>query len=597
MEDIIKKLNDENLSFDISDSKKNLILDGSLHNPAFINVANIAIVLVSCLDNPNYEGNIYIYTGTTEFIWIRNRKKYKLLVDNKIGEYHLGKIVNINDITDIQITFNTNQDKIIRYPVVYARCNNSMKLLDKIYRNYLMNHKFNTNGIVSINAVAGAGKTTTLLKLSIKHKEKSIIYLAFNRSLVEEIKNKLFLSDIDNLSPFTFDSLIRNIYYIKHRCNPNLVELKPNNISKYIPWLNGKPYKVKEYYQKAFTQFCNQSEFRDMESYCINRFHSPKPILNQIWSLVMNGTFHTFDSLRKMAQVEHWCRDYIDSNYQLIFIDECQDFDPIMLDILLTDTNIPKLFVGDNHQSIYQWRGCINTFSKLPKNSLNIEFYSSYRLGHEACKKINEVHSSIRMISKSKSKTYIREMEIPKEKYVYLFRTWKNLLKEAQVIDNIWISNYSKQVKFIRNLYQRVSNSYFKLSKDELSEYSDDLPAFLLSLSKWELNNLLTRIEQNLVEKDKAICEMHTIHNFKGMEADNIRIYDDIDLPEEINLYYVALTRAKKNIYVNKLKICSKSIPIPNLNKLVKNDANNNELSWNMVDKMVSDFKKNRKLY
>ena len=48
----------------------------------------------------------------------------------------------------------------------------------------------------------------------------------------------------------------------------------------------------------------------------------------------------------------------------MIFIDESQDFDSVMLKILLDDTNIPKLFVGDTKQAIYEWKGCIITANR-----------------------------------------------------------------------------------------------------------------------------------------------------------------------------------------------------------------------------------------
>jgi ATP-dependent exoDNAse (exonuclease V) beta subunit len=47
-----------------------------------------------------------------------------------------------------------------------------------------------------------------------------------------------------------------------------------------------------------------------------------------------------------------------------------------MLNILLNDTRIPKIFVGDPKQSIYDFCGCINTFNYLPKETLIIKFYS-----------------------------------------------------------------------------------------------------------------------------------------------------------------------------------------------------------------------------
>jgi len=44
---------------------------------------------------------------------------------------------------------------------------------------------------------------------------------------------------------------------------------------------------------------------------------------------------------------------------------------------------------------------------------------------------------------------------------------------------------------------------------------------------------------------------MYTIHSYKGLEDDIIRIYNDIDIIKEQNLYYVALTRGKKNIILD----------------------------------------------
>jgi hypothetical protein len=61
-----------------------------------------------------------------------------------------------------------------------------------------------------------------------------------------------------------------------------------------------------------------------------------------------------------------------------------------MLKILLEDTTIPKLFVGDTRQAIYEWKGCINAFDKLPENTLIIEFYSTFRVGEPACEEIRQ---------------------------------------------------------------------------------------------------------------------------------------------------------------------------------------------------------------
>ena len=40
-----------------------------------------------------------------------------------------------------------------------------------------------------------------------------------------------------------------------------------------------------------------------------------------------------------------------------------------MLNILLRDTHIPKVFVGDPKQAIYEWKGSIDAFKYLPSNN------------------------------------------------------------------------------------------------------------------------------------------------------------------------------------------------------------------------------------
>ena len=90
-----------------------------------------------------------------------------------------------------------------------------------------------------------------------------------------------------------------------------------------------------------------------------------KQLLKMLWEKSLNYDLITLDSIRKLTEINHWCKGYIDKHYDMIFIDESQDFDNLMLKVLLEDTTIPKLFVGDTKQAIYEWRGCINAFDKL----------------------------------------------------------------------------------------------------------------------------------------------------------------------------------------------------------------------------------------
>lgn len=106
-----------------------------------------------------------------------------------------------------------------------------------------------------------------------------------------------------------------------------------------------------------------------------------------------------------------------------------------MLKILLNDTIIPKIFVGDPKQSIYGFNGCINTFDYLPKDSLNINFYSTFRIGNPACQIITNAFKDLQMFTKNINETRYKDGNhfTINENYTYLFRSWRQLLNTAKI--------------------------------------------------------------------------------------------------------------------------------------------------------------------
>tara|TARA_B110000208_G_C11798478_1_gene440728 strand:- start:3276 stop:5237 length:1962 start_codon:yes stop_codon:yes gene_type:complete len=532
---------------------RNIILDGSKLYIRRINIGNIVICEVAYNWNyliQNSEEEILLYTGCKELVTLNYEKMYRIEVEGNIKKVWLGEIVEWNEYFDIKINLNNN---LKCTQSINARCEESMEIFDSIHRNFINKYKFKNNDIMAIKSVAGSGKTTSLLKLSKIHKDKKILYLAFNKNLIEEIKDKIYDQNIKNLEPRTFDSLIRQIFILQNNFEPNIISLRPQNIGEFIPYLSDKYYNVKNCYVKGINKFCNQIEFTNPKEFANKVLKKNNGLIEEIWQKMLDHEIITFDSMRKFVEMNNWTKNIIDEKYDMIFIDEAQDFDNVMLKILLEDTTIPKLFVGDSKQAIYEWKGSINAFEKLPKSALILEFYSTFRIGNPACKEISDKFNDCWMISKSKNKTYIyHDIEI-NDNYVYLFRSWKKLLQTARNINDIWIYSYDKQVKLIRNLHEKMSKSKRKLSKDELNQFGDDLPYFLQKLTKEDLNELLEDIDNNIVDFDDAVCKMYTIHSYKGLEHDIIKIADDIDIKKEENIYYVALTRGMKQIIEDKV--------------------------------------------
>lgn len=534
----------------------------------YIRKVKIGNIIVCEIPHENWEkavkvvkNSVYLYTGRKEWILLEDRETYHIEIDNKRRNVWIGKPCTFQEIHDDTCLQNMLTEEGLAYfqgitkeldniRIIYARCKKSMYLLDDIHRRYVSNHQFQPNEILAIKSVAGSGKTTTLLELSKIHNTKKILYIAFNKALITDIGAKIRKQGIKNLYPQTFHSLVRGAYISVKKTEPDITELKPQTIHNTIPWFKGKPFSIRKYYVDLYMQFCGDPYFKTTQEYSDKIIKKDTPLLNSLWNKTMLHQLLTFESLLKLCLIHRWLKDYIDATYDMIMIDETQDFDIMMLNMLLTDTTIPKIFVGDPKQSIYQWRGCINGFNHLPSTSLIVEFYSTFRIGDPACEIIRKRFKDCWMISKSTHTTVLTDdiKDIKDETYTYLCRSWKHLLGVAQTIKNIWICNYDEQVEKMRKLHTVLSTFGGNIDDEE---FSDDLPKFLKSITKDALENIISRIEENLTSKAEATVKFYTIHAYKGLEDNNVRIADDNDdigHEEGDNLYYVALTRGMKHI-------------------------------------------------
>ncbi len=561
----------------------------------------------------SFDKNFVIFTGYKEWLWIRNRKTFSISSGGVVRKCFIGKIISYKDVikmfgTDNIFLRNVLTEEVLRCSeeksipsvhTIYAKCKDSMEIMDKVHRDYVSKHVFDSEQIMSIEAVAGSGKTTTLIELMKKYCSKKILYIAFNKSLVVDIGEKIKKGGLTNVFPKTFDSLMRDLYILKKGDEPTTVDLKPQNIGHFVDFFNGKNYKLKKYYCGHLSKFCNSTEYNDVREYCMKTFGVKKDLLEKIWGLVLNNQLITFDTIRKFAFINHWAKDELDKKYDMILIDEAQDFDMVMLKILLDDTTIPKVFVGDPRQAIYQFRGCINAFDHLPEKTFRIEFYSTFRLGPTACSTLQNVFPGLHILSKQNDyDTIIQRYETSMEDvgsgmnklfdgapYVYLFRSWRNLLLKAQGLKDCWIYQFDKQIVFIQQLHEKLSQA--SLTENDLNEFSDDLPKFLLTLSSNDLRVLIDNIKGNIVNDIKlAKIMLYTIHSYKGLEHDYVRVCDDIDLKEESNLYYVALTRGKKMIIKD-----GDLYPPMNVLSMMKNK---NEFIAKKNDKIVEVSKENK---
>ena len=500
--------------------------------------------------------NVFLYTGTKDWIYLEKRDVYLVEIEGNKRRVWIGSPIRFDDVatstcleevlTDDGFQFfKGTSDSCSVVNIILGRCEKSMWLLDSLHRDYIQERSWNKGEIVAVKSVAGSGKTTTLLTLAKGHREKRMLYIAFNKSLITEIGSKLKKQNIKNVEPKTFDALLYGLYRHQKESDPVPINLRPQNVGDYSSWLRDKPFGLRKGIVGNFSKWCNDSVFVDIKKFCIEVLGKPMPLLEGLWACVLSGQLTTFESIRKQAFIGHWCKDYIDKHYDMILIDETQDFDMMMLKMLLEDTTLPKLFVGDTKQAIYQWRGCINAFDYLPSSTIHVEFYSTFRVGEPACSIIRKQFDDCWMISKCERTTTIGLDSVSgSDDYVYLFRSWRVLLQTAQTMKDIWIYGFEKKMEEVRKLHSMLLAG----GKFDEDDFEDDLPKFLKSITADDLEALIRGIEAGLVDKRVAKCKIYTVHAYKGLEHDTIRLAHDISKKNDENIYYVACTRGMKQI-------------------------------------------------
>lgn len=264
-------------------------------------------------------------------------------------------------------------------------------------------------------------------------------------------------------------------------------------------------------------------------------------------------------------------------NFDVIYIDEAQDLDPVMLNVLQSQP-AQKVWLGDEYQQIYKWRGAVNALDiiKCPyKLFLTETFRFPPIIASSANKVLAKLGAPKRII------TRVSETDLTKnESYVYIARTNKSLFSQAMALakkqqqfnwkgfnTNILLRNCSQVIQLYKG--QATGGSYEDFSTyQELLLHLDDNPANIMKRAvdlcekyNFNLNEItivLKEIEQyNCTE---AKVQLITAHQSKGLEWDFVLLADDfnnVGLSQregdesdmsEWNLLYVAITRAKKNL-------------------------------------------------
>jgi len=237
-------------------------------------------------------------------------------------------------------------------------------------------------------AFAGTGKTATLRAYAKARPERRILYLAFNRAVAQEAQ----ASFPGNVACLTIHALAyRSVgWQYRHklraslRANQAAAALGLSTTSAKDLALAGRALQALQHYLSSGSS--------DLASFAAAHpgLYLPDLILaaERLWAL-MRAAADTrvpmlHDGYLKLYQLS---RPHLP--FDVILLDEAQDTNPVTLEILRNQT-CARVFVGDPHQQIYQFRHACNAMADASLQD-ELVLSQSFRFGSEIAATANRL--------------------------------------------------------------------------------------------------------------------------------------------------------------------------------------------------------------
>jgi len=446
----------------------------------------------------------------------------------------------------------------------------------------------NTDKNIVVNATAGSGKTTTIIEASkLIPKSSKVLFLAFNKSIVEELKSRL----PSNVDCMTFHSLGLNTlsnnykiiqFAVNHKkINDGFKKLKiPQSLSKDYGRISYNVCKAVEMAKVNVISPYVRDVIKLCEYYDINlKYH--KKIDFSEYSLVLDLYRKANKITSNVCDVDFADMIYLPAvldnvvfkKYDVVIVDEVQDLNIAQHRMMskLIKSSGRFIAVGDICQAIYGFAGASSkTFMELESkpNTISLPLSISYRCGKriveyvksqenivsniEAWEYANEgevIHGGSLKTAKSNDLVVCRTLAPLIDAYIELLKNKIPAKIQGNDLRDGMLDIVSKHkyltIEQILGIYNDKLNElhseleYLGVKKPkQTKKYSDLAEKISVLETVSEYYNIKTGsgfmevIEDMFSEsKDDNIVKLMSIHKSKGLEADNVFVIDPQDIP------------------------------------------------------------------
>jgi F-box protein, helicase, 18 len=449
-----------------------------------------------------------------------------------------------------------------------------------------------SEGNIKINAVAGSGKTTTVIEYArARPKHAKILYLAFNKSVKLEAAKKFASKGLHNVTVETAHSLAYKNIVFKHQYIVRPQGYKTYEIAEMLG-LQGNGEKHHEYVianhiNKFIALFCNSDKARVQDvnyletigdakakSFVKNFYHFIETQTRKLLAKMDKGEIDiTHDFYLKKFQLQNPVL-----SFDYILFDEGQDASPAMLDIFLKQPAV-KVIVGDTHQQIYSWRYAVNSLEKTGFKNFNLSHSFRFStdiaslatqilLWKDAIAKTNLITiKGLGKNSQQQTKAVIGRTNLGLLLKAIEYVTEKKTVKKIYFEGNINSYTYADEGASLYDVLNLQNNKPHQIkdaliksmgSIKELEEYIEktedaQLSMMLEIVKKYgnDIYDIIKNIKQKHVEnddKEKADIVFSTVHRCKGMEYDIVYLVNDFITEEKLQRQVHDLENDKKKL-------------------------------------------------
>ena len=487
------------------------------------------------------------------------------------------------------------------------------------YQKAIFNEVLNGTSNVIVNAVAGSGKTFTIVQCCkmLGLTPKDVRFMAFNKSIADELTKKVgAYASVKTLHAHGFEILngiFRNL------------QVEPNKVSKFLKAniyslsteisvdtakadVNAAISNVTKIYNLCRVNLIKHGEISAIKDiiaeHTIDIMFDEVNIVNKMletaYVMPSNGIIDYTDMIcLPLSYIGHI------KTYRYVFVDECQDLNAAQRELMLATAKGGRFIaVGDPKQAINGFAGAdCNSFYKIASlpNTKELPLSVNYRCGKKMIALAKELVPQIEAHEGAIEGeiTYLRKIEKNtfKPNDMVLCRTSAPLvamclkliqanitaivkggdIKETllRLVDKAKTSS----IKALLNYLDKEQNKLVRVimreqnCNEEDARNSGRFVSFVdrckcienIAMYSSSVNNIKDYIFKLFNDNNtKNAVVFSTCHKAKGLEADRVLILLPHKLPlvwktqldwqyeQELNLKYVAVTRAKKElVFVN----------------------------------------------